>query len=159
MKLVPQDFESTFGILKSFGSVSKVGINSSIDCVDITIQEYRDLCDIVLNEFGKENTEDRISELYEFKSFFNKALLSNCHFTPSSSWTKQDVLDWFELIGFTPQVLSKKYDSLLCGKAILHGNPLRLFSEEDWNDLVDKYREYTRRLENIRPIYLQKIED
>ena len=139
--------------------MSKVGKDSSINCVDITIQEYRDLCDIVINEYSKQNTLERTIELSTFLVLFHMSLIRNCHFTPSSSWTKQDVLDWFELIGFTPQVLSKKFESLLCGKAILHGNPLRLFSEEDWNDLVDKYREYTRRLENIRPIYLQKIED
>ena len=138
--------------------VSMSKFSSSVNCKRMSIQIFRDMCGVVRSELAKDNSQDpaRESMLRAMKFFFNEDRIGNCHFFPCSKWTGKDVLDWFDMIGFTPQEPTKKYDKLLSGKVIIEGNPLALFSMEDWRKLVRTYEAYAVGLKDIHPADLKK---
>ena len=153
----PKDVVELFGVNVRFGEVTKKARTSSVECKDISIQTYREICLLLKAELEKKLEPSRMKDLYTFIPLFDEAKLENCHFTPSLSWTGKDVLDWFALIGFVPQKPSGDYDRLLNGKALLMGDTNALFPKEDWKALDLKYRGYVKRLENITPITLRDI--
>ena len=75
--------------------------------------------------------------------------LDKCYFFPTTSWTGQDVKDWFTLIGLAFD--SPDADNQLSGRLLLYSDALKVFTEENWSLLLKRYLAYCLRLQTECP--------
>ena len=131
-------------------------------CESLTISAYKKLAEEV--DKVQEGLSS-ITEVWRSNSirYFGPMLLcrDKCYFFPTTSWTGQDVKDWFEHIGFTPKSPAVEFDSQLSGRLILESDALKVFTEDDWTLLLEKYSAYCIRLKahwpELRVKKLRKI--
>ena len=123
-----------------------------LNCGPLTISDYEKLAEKV-NEakesIGSITDEGRIDGI----NFYSQILLlrNKCYFFPTTSWTGQDVKDWFEHIGFTPVSPSAEFENQLSGRLLLYSDALKVFTEDDWTLLLSKYSAYCQKLQTECP--------
>ena len=114
-----------------------------INCGPLTISDYGNL-ERRVNE-AKESIE-RITDEERINGikFYSQILLlrNKCYFFPATSWTGQDVKDWFALIGFAAVDPAPEFDNQLSGELLLNLNASKLFTEGNWTLLEKKYEAY-----------------
>ena len=77
--------------------------------------------------------------------------MRNCYFFPDLSWTSQDVLVWFALLGFTPASPAAGFCNKLSGQLLLCLDALTILTEDDWTLPLQKYSAYCKWLQVYWP--------
>ena len=118
-----------------------------VNCGPLTISAYKKLAEEVdkIQEGLASITEGwRSNSIRLYGPMF--LCRDKCYFFPTTSWIGQDVKDWFEHIGFTPVSPAAEFDDQLSGRLLLESDALKVFTEDDWTLLLEKYSAYCKRL-------------